>query len=111
MSGVAKTAADTTLTRGMSVAGTLLLVGIRLVDILVRLLLAPALKLVQQVVERETHRVRFFQKAIDQLGQVFLVFLVMIAVEMTGARLRAMRDGGELTIHPATYRLVYDLDE
>ncbi|MFC0202995.1 sacsin N-terminal ATP-binding-like domain-containing protein [Novosphingobium soli] len=33
------------------------------------------------------------------------------AVEMTGARLRALRDGGELTIHPATYRLVYDLDE
>lgn len=32
-------------------------------------------------------------------------------VEMTGARLRALRDGGELTIHPATYRLVYDLDE
>ena len=33
------------------------------------------------------------------------------AVEMTGAHLRALRDGGELTIHPATYRLVYDLDE
>jgi hypothetical protein len=32
-------------------------------------------------------------------------------VEMTGARLRALRDDGELTIHPATYRLVYDLDE
>lgn len=32
-------------------------------------------------------------------------------VEMTGARLRALRDGGKLTIHPATYRLVYDLDE
>ena len=32
-------------------------------------------------------------------------------VEMTGARLRALRDGGEITIHPATYRLVYDLDE
>ena len=31
-------------------------------------------------------------------------------VEMTGARLRALRDGGEITIHPATYRLVYDLD-
>jgi hypothetical protein len=31
-------------------------------------------------------------------------------VEMTGARLRALRDDGELTIHPATYRLVYDLD-
>ncbi|TXL76443.1 ATPase [Vineibacter terrae] len=32
-------------------------------------------------------------------------------VEMTGVRLRALRDGGELTIHPATYRLVYDLDD
>lgn len=31
-------------------------------------------------------------------------------VEITGARLRALRDGGEITIHPATYRLVYDLD-
>lgn len=31
-------------------------------------------------------------------------------VEMTGARLRALRDDGELTIHPATYRLVYDFD-
>ena len=32
-------------------------------------------------------------------------------VEMTGARLCALRDGGEITIHPATYRLVYDLDK
>lgn len=32
-------------------------------------------------------------------------------VEMTGVHLRALREGGELTIHPATYRLVYDLDE
>ena len=30
------------------------------------------------------------------------------AVEITGARLRAMRDGGELKFYPATYRLVYD---
>ena len=28
------------------------------------------------------------------------------AVEMTGARLRALRDGGAITIHPAAYRLV-----
>lgn len=27
-------------------------------------------------------------------------------IEMTGARLRALREGGEITIHPATYRLV-----
>jgi hypothetical protein len=32
-------------------------------------------------------------------------------VEMTGARLRALREGGEIAIHPATYRLVYDLDQ
>lgn len=32
-------------------------------------------------------------------------------VEMTGARLRAPLDGGEIIIHPATYRLVYDLDQ
>jgi hypothetical protein len=32
-------------------------------------------------------------------------------VEMTGVRLRALREGGEITIHPATYRLVYDLDQ
>lgn len=32
-------------------------------------------------------------------------------VEMTGARLRTLRDGGDLTIHPATYRLIYDLDD
>ena len=25
--------------------------------------------------------------------------------------LRALREGGEMTIHPATYRLVYDLDQ
>lgn len=31
-------------------------------------------------------------------------------VEMTGSRLCEMREGGEITIHPATYRLVYDLD-
>lgn len=33
------------------------------------------------------------------------------AVEMTGSRLCALREGGEITIHPATYRLVYDLDQ
>lgn len=32
-------------------------------------------------------------------------------VEMTGVRLCALRDGGKLTIHPAAYRLVYDLDD
>lgn len=32
-------------------------------------------------------------------------------VEMTGGRLRALREGGAITIHPATYRLIYDLDQ
>ena len=32
-------------------------------------------------------------------------------VEITGTRLRALREGGKMTIHPATYRLVYDLDQ
>lgn len=31
-------------------------------------------------------------------------------VDMTGIQLRALRDDGKITIHPATYRLVYDLD-
>ena len=31
-------------------------------------------------------------------------------VEITGARLRAMRDEGEITLFPASYRLVYDDD-
>ena len=31
-------------------------------------------------------------------------------VEVTGSRLRAMRDEGEVTLYPATYRLVYDHD-
>jgi len=32
------------------------------------------------------------------------------ALEITGARLRAMRDGGNLKFYPATYRLVYQED-
>src|ERR1044072_669219 len=90
-SGVSKTTADTTFTRGISVAGTLLLGWVKLVDvyILVRLLLAPALKSIQQVVDGEPHRIRFFQKAIDELCQVLLVFFVMIAVEMAGADKRS----------------------
>jgi hypothetical protein len=31
-------------------------------------------------------------------------------IEITGAGLRTMRDGGQLTLYPATYRLVYDED-
>jgi len=33
-----------------------------------------------------------------------------VPVEVTGARLRAMRDEGEITLYPASYRLVYDHD-
>ncbi|WP_142627964.1 ATPase [Rhizobium sp. P007] len=51
---------------------------------------------------------------LDQKPDVYSFILINPEgdpVEMTGVRLRALRDGGELTIHPATYRLVYDLDE
>lgn len=51
---------------------------------------------------------------LDQKPDVYSFILINPEgdpVEMTGARLRALRDGGELTIHPATYRLVYELDE
>ncbi|MBP2312972.1 sacsin N-terminal ATP-binding-like domain-containing protein [Azospirillum soli] len=51
---------------------------------------------------------------LDQRPDVYSFILVNPEgepVEMTGARLRALRDGGEITIHPATYRLVYDLDQ
>jgi hypothetical protein len=30
--------------------------------------------------------------------------------EVTGGRLRALREAGDIKLHPATYRLVYDLD-
>jgi hypothetical protein len=32
------------------------------------------------------------------------------AVEFAGARLRTMREQGDLTLYPATYRLVYKND-
>lgn len=51
---------------------------------------------------------------LDQKPELYSFILINPeggAVEMTGARLRTLRDGGELTIHPATYRLVYDLDD
>jgi hypothetical protein len=46
---------------------------------------------------------------LDQKPDVYSFILVDPEgepVEMTGTRLRALRDGGEITIHPATYRLV-----
>lgn len=51
---------------------------------------------------------------LDQKPDVYSFILINPEgdpVEMTGVRLRALRDDGELTIHPATYRLVYDLDD
>lgn len=51
---------------------------------------------------------------LDQKPDVYSFILVNPdgqPVEMTGARLRTLREGGEITIHPATYRLVYDLDQ
>lgn len=46
---------------------------------------------------------------LDQKPDAYSFILVNLegeAVEMTGTRLRALRDGGAITIHPATYRLV-----
>ena len=51
---------------------------------------------------------------LDQKPDVYSFILINPEgepVEMTGARLRALREGGEMTIHPATYRLVYDFDQ
>ena len=50
---------------------------------------------------------------LDQKPEIYSFILVNAEgdpIEVTGTRLRALREGGELTIHPATYRLVYDLD-
>ncbi|MEQ1669984.1 MAG: ATPase, partial [Hyphomicrobium sp.] len=50
---------------------------------------------------------------VDQKPDIYSFILINpegAPVEMTGTRLRALREGGEMTIHPATYRLVYDLD-
>ncbi|TIX97148.1 MAG: ATPase, partial [Mesorhizobium sp.] len=51
---------------------------------------------------------------LDQKPDIYSFILVNPEgepVEMTGVRLRALREGGEMTIHPATYRLVYDLHQ
>lgn len=51
---------------------------------------------------------------LDQKPEIYSFILVNTEgdpVEITGTRLRALRDGGQMTIHPATYRLVYDLDQ
>jgi len=50
---------------------------------------------------------------IEQHPETYALVLADIEggpVEMTGLRLRAMRDEGEVTLYPATYRLVYDHD-
>jgi len=48
---------------------------------------------------------------LDQRPEIYSLILVDPdgePVEMRGTRLRALCEGGEITIHPATYRLVYD---
>ena len=50
---------------------------------------------------------------IDQRPNNYSFILIGTAgepIEMTGLRLRALRENNEITLHPATYRLVYDLD-
>ena len=50
---------------------------------------------------------------IEQHPETYALILSNIeggAIEVTGARLRVMRDEGEVTLYPATYRLVYDHD-
>lgn len=50
---------------------------------------------------------------IDQHPETYALILSNVEggpVEVTGARLRAMRDEGEVTLFPASYRLVYDHD-
>jgi hypothetical protein len=50
---------------------------------------------------------------IDKFPDIYALILSNTqddAVEITGSGLRAMRDSGEITLYPATYRLVYDDD-
>jgi hypothetical protein len=51
---------------------------------------------------------------IDQLPDKYALILLDIEgapVEVTGAGLRRMRDAGEITLYPATYRIVYGHDQ
>jgi hypothetical protein len=50
---------------------------------------------------------------IDESPETYALILLSLnsqPVELTGARLRAMRDSGELNLYPATYRIVYGHD-
>jgi hypothetical protein len=50
-------------------------------------------------------------KLIEQRPDDYALVLSSVmggAVELTGARLREMRERGEIALHPATYRIVYD---
>jgi hypothetical protein len=50
---------------------------------------------------------------IDRLPETYALVLSDLQgdpIEVRGVRLRAMRDDGEMTLYPATYRLVYDLN-
>src|SRR6185295_6379167 len=85
-SGTRKATAATTLMRGASIDGKLLLVSIRLVELgISNLLFAPALKLVQQVVERKAHRAGFFEKPVDEFGQMSFLLFALACGEMAGA--------------------------
>jgi hypothetical protein len=93
--GTRKATADIMLTRATSVEGKLLRVCIKLVELdILKLLFAPALKLVQQVFERETHRTGFFEEPIDQFRQVVFVFVAMTRGEMAGADKRSHASSG-----------------
>jgi hypothetical protein len=51
---------------------------------------------------------------IDQNPDTYALILLDMEdapVEVTGAALRSMRDAGEITLYPATYRIVYDHDK
>src|SRR5215211_364313 len=54
-------------------------------DIFNSLLCAPALKLIKQVVGRKAHRRGFFEKSVDEFGQVPRVLFAMTCGEMAGA--------------------------
>jgi hypothetical protein len=51
---------------------------------------------------------------IDQHPDQYAIILLDLEgtpVEVTGARLRSMRNAGEITLYPATYRIVYGHDK
>ena len=52
--------------------------------------------------------------ALEKFPELYSLVLINVQdepVEVVGPRLRAMRDTGEIVLHPATYRLVYEHDK